>query len=89
MTFNEEKVNKFILIIDEESSILGKIIKDNLINQIRRGKNTFNTYYMSIDEGRDFVEKYHLYEFPSILFFNNKKLIKLSTGLSFNNLYNS
>lgn len=78
-----EKLEKFIIIIDEENSILGKLIKDNFLYFLRRRYSEYGVYYMSIEDSQDFIEKYHLKEFPSILFFKDLKLIKQTSGFSY------
>jgi ABC-type sugar transport system ATPase subunit len=41
------------------------------------------------EDGKYFVDKYNIKEFPSILYFNNNRLIHVSTGFCYHELQGS
>lgn len=87
----ENKINKLrefgnvVIIIDEENSILASLIKDNFIYNLRKRKTNFEVINLTIEEGEFLIKEFQLSEFPSVLYFKNRKLINRINGFSYFN----
>ncbi|MBQ8292706.1 MAG: hypothetical protein IJ501_01105 [Bacilli bacterium] len=73
----------YIMIIDEDESLLSKMIKDNFIYMLRKRKLEYEVYNLSIKNASILIDKYHLTEFPSVLFFKNNKLVHKRIGFCY------
>ncbi len=83
----EERDKNCAVVIDDENSIIGQLIKETLINQVRRKKLDYTILKTNIDDGQFLIKEFALKEFPCVLFFKNQKLIKLVTGFSYNDYH--
>ena len=61
---------KHLLIIEDDKTILTTIIKENFYNLLRKNKMNYLVLETNKEDGKYFVEKYDIKEFPSILYFN-------------------
>lgn len=80
---SENIKRKYLVIIEDEKTILSTIIKENFYFLLRKNKINFLIFETNKEDGSFFIEKYHIKEFPSILFFNNNRLIHHSKGFSY------
>ena len=74
---------KHLLIIEDDKTILTTIIKENFYNLLRKNKMNYLVLETNKEDGKYFVEKYDIKEFPSILYFNNNRLIHVSKGFCY------
>lgn len=81
--FKLRELGNTVVIIDEENSILARLIKDNFIRHLRTRRMSFDVYSLTIAEADFLIEEFNLTEFPSVLYFKNKKLINLVNGFSY------
>ena len=77
---------KHLLIIEDDKTILKTIIKENFYNLLRKNKMNYLVLETNKEDGKYFVEKYDIKEFPSILYFNNNRLIHVSKGFCYHEL---
>ncbi len=81
--FRLKELGNTVVIIDEEGSILARLIRDNFIHYLRKRKTNFDIYSLTREEADFLIDEYHLTEFPSVLYFKNKKLINRINGFSY------
>ena len=74
---------KHLVVIDDEKSVLSLIIKENFYNLLRKNKINYLILETNRVDGSYFIEKYNVTEFPSVLFFNNNRLVHVSRGFSY------
>lgn len=89
---SEDLNKKHLLVIDDDKSVLSLLIKENFYHLLRKNKIDYLVLETNLCDGKYFVEKYNITEFPSVLFFNNNRLIHISRGFSYkelNELYNA
>ena len=83
MNYKRNISGNYVIIIDEENSLLAKLIRDNFIQHLRRRRSEFEVISFTIDEAEHLITEYQLSEFPSILYFKKMKLIKKIHGFSY------
>ena len=81
--FRLKRNGKVVVIIDEENSLLAKIIKDNFLNRLRKRKSAYDIYSLNKEEGYFLIEEYNLTEFPSVLYLKDQQLIYQFSGFSY------
>lgn len=79
----EERDKNCVVVIDDENSIIGQLIKETLLNQVRRKKLDYIILKTNKEDGSFLIKEYALKEFPCVLFFKNQKLIKHISGFSY------
>ena len=77
---------KHLLIIEDEKTVLTTIIKENFYNLLRKNKINYLVLETNKVDGKYFIEKYDIKEFPSILYFNNNRLVHISKGFCYHEL---
>lgn len=83
----EKRDKNCAIVIDDENSVIGQLIKETLINQVRRKKLDYTILKSNKDDGQFLIKEFALKEFPCVLFFKNQKLIKLVAGFSYNDYH--
>ena len=78
---------KHLVIIEDERTVLSTIIKENFYNLLRKNKTKYLVLETNKKDGKYFVEKYDIKEFPSVLYFNNNRLVHISKGFCYHELH--
>lgn len=80
--YNQQN-KEVIIIIDDENSLMGDLIKDVFINQKRHKKCMNLVFKTNKEDGEFLIKEYNVKEFPCVLFFKQKHLINKITGFCY------
>lgn len=83
MSIKWKETGKFVVIIDEENSVLAKLIKDNFIFNLRKRRSEYAVFSLNLEEAEFLIKEYQLTEFPSVLYFKDMKVIYRINGFSY------
>ncbi len=83
-----DKERKYILLIDEGQSVVGEIIYNQLIYQLRRRIIDYPVIKMRKEDSLILIKKYNIQELPCVLYFKDQLLLKKISGFSYHNYSN-
>ncbi len=78
-----KKDRKWVVIIDEENSLLGRLIRDTFINKWKRSKANYKVISLSLEDAEHLISEYQIKEFPCILYFREQKLVNMVCGYKY------
>ncbi len=78
-----KKERKWVVIIDEENSVLGRLIRDNFIHSYKRTKTGYKVISLSLEDAEHLISEYQIKEFPCILYFREQKLVNMVCGYKY------